>query len=43
MKFRNLAFLAITGMALLISIIVGRASEPMSEEEIKRLFFSHWH
>lgn len=35
MKFRISIFLAIMGMAFFIFIIVVRASEPMSEEEIK--------
>lgn len=35
MKFRNLIFLAVMVMALFISSVVARASEPLSEEEIK--------
>jgi hypothetical protein len=35
MKSKNLIFLAIIVMALFISSAVARASEPMSEEEIK--------
>jgi hypothetical protein len=35
MKYKSLIFFAIMAMALFISSVVGRASEPMSEEEIK--------
>lgn len=35
MKHKSLIFFTIMAMALFISSVVGRASEPMSEEEIK--------